>query len=248
LAHQAHPCNRAMPNLSVAVFGATGAIGQAICEWYRAKDCDVVAISRNASAEACTSSDARWLVWEGGEDVEAFSALDGRQINAVVWAQGANCSDDIYSFNLKTHEQMYAANVTYILLSLQALLKKNLLAPSSHLCIVSSIWQSIAKQNKLSYCVTKSALKGLVQSLSIDLGSSGHMVNAVLPGPLDTPMTRANLSAEQLRRLEESTPLHSLASLEDVCNLVGFLCSKENVGITGQFIAADRGFSYARIL
>jgi hypothetical protein len=143
---------------------------------------------------------------------------------------------------------MYAANVTYILLSLQALLKRNLLAPSARLCIVSSIWQNIAKQNKLSYCVTKSALQGLVQSLLIDLGASGYIVNAVLPGPLDTPMTRANLSAEQLHRLEETTPLRSLATLEDVCNLVGFLCSQDNVGITGQFIAADRGFSYARII
>lgn len=237
-----------MPKLSVAVFGATGAIGQAICEWYRAKDYDVIGVSRKGSAVTRTHPETGWLAWEGGEDVEAFSALDGRQINAVVWAQGANCSDDIHSFNLKTHEQMYAANVTYILLSLQALLKRDLLAPAARLCIVSSIWQNIAKQNKLSYCVTKSALKGLVQSLSIDLGSSGYLVNAVLPGPLDTPMTRANLSDEQLLRLEAATPLHTLASLDDVCNLVGFLCSKENVGITGQFIAADRGFSYARIL
>lgn len=237
-----------MPNFSVAVFGATGAIGQAICEWHRAKDCEVVGISRKGGAETGSPSAVRWLAWEGGEDVQAFSALEGHQFDAVVWAQGANCSDDIYSFDLKTHEQMYAANVTYVLLSLQALLRRNLLAPSARLCIVSSIWQNIAKQNKLSYCVTKSALQGLVQSLLVDLGSAGHLVNAVLPGPLDTPMTRANLSAEQLRRLEESTPLHSLPSLEDVCNLVGFLCSAANTGITGQFIAADRGFSYARIL
>lgn len=237
-----------MRNFTVAVFGATGAIGQAICEWYRAKDCAVVGISRKGGTVGGWSSEVSWLAWEGGEDVGAFSVLEGRKLNAIVWAQGANCSDDIYSFDLKTHEQMYAANVTYILLSLQALLKRNLLAPAARLCIVSSIWQNIAKQNKLSYCVTKSALQGLVQSLLIDLGSSGYLVNAVLPGALDTPMTRANLSPEQLGSLEASTPLRSLPSLEDVCNLIGFLCSKENVGITGQFIAADRGFSNARIL
>jgi len=74
------------------------------------------------------------------------------------------------------------------------------------------------------------------------------MMNAVLPGALDTPMTRANLSAEQLAQLEAMTPLGNLASLEDVCNLVAFLCSKNNTGITGQFVAADRGFSHARII
>jgi len=135
-----------------------------------------------------------------------------------------------------------------VLLSLQALMRRELLAPSARLCIISSIWQNIARQNKLSYCVTKSALQGLVQSLSVDLGALGYMVNAVLPGPLDTPMTRANLRAEQLSRIEDSTPLHSLPTLEDVCNLVGFLCSPETTGVTGQFVAADRGYSYARFV
>jgi 3-oxoacyl-[acyl-carrier protein] reductase len=232
----------------VAVLGATGAIGQAMCEWYRAKDYQVLGIGRTQRAATDSLGDVEWLAWAGGEDVAAFSALDGRRLNAVVWAQGANCSDDIFSFDLKTHEALYAANVTYVLLSLQALMRRELLAPSARLCIISSIWQNIARQNKLSYCVTKSALQGLVQSLSVDLGALGYMVNAVLPGPLDTPMTRANLRAEQLSRIEDSTPLHSLPTLEDVCNLVGFLCSPENTGVTGQFVAADRGYSYARFV
>jgi 3-oxoacyl-[acyl-carrier protein] reductase len=73
-------------------------------------------------------------------------------------------------------------------------------------------------------------------------------VNAVLPGALDTPMTRANLNADQIGRLEQMSPLGTLPSLDDVCNLVGFLCSEANTGITGQFVAADRGFSHARII
>lgn len=237
-----------MSNFSVAVFGASGAIGQAVCNWYCSRNSDVIGIGRNSPAKANVSSAAKWISWQGGEDVESLFALGGHQLNAVVWTQGANFSDDILSFDLNAHQEMYAANVSYILLSLQALLKGNLLAPSARLCIVSSIWQHIARQHKLSYCVTKSALQGLVQSLSVDLGPSGYMVNAVLPGPLDTPMTRANLSSDQLRHFEESAPLQTLPSLDDVCNLVGFLCSDDNTGITGQFVAADRGYSHARFI
>jgi 3-oxoacyl-[acyl-carrier protein] reductase len=232
----------------IAIFGATGAIGKAVCEWYRAKKFAVVGIARKAGAAEGLFTEVEWLGWQGGEDVSVFSALEGRRLDAVVWAQGANCSDDIHSFDLKAHEALYAANVTYILLSLQTLLRRELLAPSARLCIISSIWQNIARQNKLSYCVTKAALQGLVQSLSVDLGALGYLVNAVLPGPLDTPMTRANLSPEQLSHIESATPLHSLPALEDVCNLVGFLCSRENTGITGQFIAVDRGYSHARFV
>lgn len=168
-------------------------------------------------------------------------------MDAAVWAQGANYNDNIRTFDIEAHKRIYTANVTYILVSLQMLLNGNLLAPTAKLCIISSIWQNIAKQNKMSYGITKAALQGLVQSLAIDLGGSGILVNAVLPGALDTPMTRANLSSDQIARLEQMSPLGSLPSLADVCNLIGFLCSEANTGITGQFIAADRGLSYARL-
>lgn len=238
-----------MPKQSVVIFGASGAIGQALCESFLTKDFQVTAISRTGRAPNDSLSNADWLAWDTSDGEGAFAAFNkSRQFDAVVWAQGANCSDDIYTFDLKVHDAVYAANVTYILVSLQVLLQHNLLAPSARLCIISSIWQNLARQNKLSYCITKSALQGLVQSLVVDLGRSGYLVNAVLPGALDTPMTRANLSVEQINRLEGMTPLGSLPELNDVCNLVGFLCSRDNTGITGQFIAADRGFSYARIV
>jgi 3-oxoacyl-[acyl-carrier protein] reductase len=234
---------------NIVIFGASGAIGQALCSHFLATDYAVTAISRSGITPHESLSGADWLSWDASDSGCIFPSFnDLRQFDAVVWAQGANCSDDIYTFDLKLHEALYAANVTYILVSLQVLLRNNLLAPSARLCIISSIWQNLARQNKLSYCTTKSALQGLVQSLVVDLGRSGYLVNAVLPGALDTPMTRVNLSDEQISRLEGMTPLGSLPGLNDVCQLVGFLCSRDNTGITGQFVAADRGFSYARIV
>ena len=192
-----------------------------------------------------------WVKWD--EDSVVFVSQIKRLlakdlVGSVIWAQGKNFNDEIEQFNLTNHLQMYQANVTFIMSSLQALLIGKLLENNARLCVISSIWQNIARQNKLSYCVTKSALQGLIQSLSIDLGKKGMLVNAVLPGALDTEMTRANLSSEQIRRMEMDTPLQSLPNLIDVTGLVSYLCSPQNTGITGQFIAADRGLSNARIL
>lgn len=239
-------CGLPMNRPSVVVFGATGAIGQALVDSFVTQGADVTAVSR--SVKAATKPHVRALQWDGTANVEALSAIAKGSVDAVVWSQGVNFSDDIHTFDLTKHQAMYDANVTYILNSLQALIKKNSLAPSARLCVISSIWQNLAKQNKLSYCITKSALQGLVQSLSIELGALGYMINAVLPGALDTPMAHANLTGEQLTQLQAMTPLGTLATLEDVCNLVGFLCSKNNTGITGQFVAADRGISLARII
>jgi len=237
-----------MSNYTVLVFGATGAIGGSIASHFRERGYEVYSASRSVASSSQMLEGVCQVAWNVNEEVD--KNLDGLlpQLDAVVWAQGTNCNDDIFSFDAKVHDEIYAANVKYILVSLQLLLRNALLKPGARLCVISSIWQNIARQQKLSYTISKSALLGLVQSLTIDLGKSGMLVNAVLPGALDTPMTRANLTPEQIGRLEEMTPMNSLPTMNDVCSLVGFLCSPDNTGITGQFIAADRGFSYARII
>lgn len=230
---------------TVIVFGASGSIGNAICTHFKEQECFVIDVGRNSSAGDSL------VKWSG--NLQEFSTdirrvLGAAKIDSVVWAQGMNFNDDIDTFDLSEHLKMYEANVTYILSTLKALIDFDLLAEDARLCVISSIWQNIARQKKLSYCITKSALQGLVQSLSVDLGKQGKLINAVLPGALDTVMTRANLSQEQISRLESMTPLGSLPNLTDVTGLVSYLCSPQNTGITGQFIAADRGFSHARIL
>jgi hypothetical protein len=232
---------------SILIFGASGAIGSAMCALFRARGWNVVAVTRSGRSQEGGES-IRWVSWDVGRPDSAFEELQPSRFDAVVWAQGMNFNDDIRSFDGARHREMYTANVIYVMESLNALLGRRLLAAGSRLCIVSSIWQNQARQNKLSYCVTKSAIAGLVRSLSIDLGTDKILVNAVLPGPLDTPMSRANLTVAQIESLEKATPLGSLPSLEDVCGLVGFLCSPDNSGVTGQFVAADRGLSHVRII
>ena len=229
------------------VFGASGSIGQAICTHFQKQGNRVIGVGRKPAQVPSLE----WVTWDGDEAKfrqELSAKLLDAKIDSVVWAQGMNFNDEISVFDSSKHLQMYEANVLFILRSLQALVNGDLLVRDAKLCVISSIWQNIARQAKLSYCITKSALQGLVQSLAIDLGKQGILINAVLPGALDTPMTRSNLSPTQIQNLESATPLQTLPNLEDVAGLVDYLCSPSNTGITGQFIAADRGFSYARIL
>jgi NAD(P)-dependent dehydrogenase (short-subunit alcohol dehydrogenase family) len=228
------------------VFGATGAIGQNICQASVERGWRVTGASRSVPQ----------VPVEGVEhiSVDAF-APDLSEVlahkapySAVCWAQGANHNDSVYNVDPEANLELYRANVLYILVTLTSLLQAKLLAPCSRLCIISSIWQNLARQSKLSYCVTKSALQGLVLSASADLAADGHLINAVLPGALETPMTRRNLYGEQIDRLTGATGFGRLPSLQDVSSLVTFLCSEANTGITGQFIAVDLGFSHVRLL
>ncbi len=225
------------------LFGGTGAIGSAIAARFAAESWNVVVATRGAPR---SEEQSRWdplTQPQAPAEVAAKGPFD-----AVCWAQGANRNDSVYDVDLDAHLDLYRANCLFIVAALRALLDGGLLARPARLCVISSIWQDIARQSKLSYGMTKAALRGLVLSAANDLARDGHLVNAVLPGALDTPMTHANLSPTQLGRLVAGTQFGHLAGLGDVASTVHFLCSAANTGVTGQFIKVDLGYSDVRIV
>lgn len=228
------------------VFGGSGAIGGAIVATALDREWDVVGVARE---QRPTAAGVAWIALDPlAKDASPELLRKHAPFSAVCWAQGANANDSVYDVDIEKNRQLYEANCLYILATLKMLLDFDLLARPARLCIISSIWQRLARQNKLSYCMTKAALEGLVLSASADLAADGHLVNAVLPGALDTPMTRRNLEPAQIATLTSSTKFQRLPALVDVASLVLYLCSPENTGITGQFIAADLGFSNVRLV
>lgn len=172
----------------------------------------------------------------------------GKRFDAVVWAQGANLNDSVVEFDIERHRALYEANVLFVAASMNALVTSSRLAAGAKLCVVSSVWQRVARTRKFSYMTTKAALSGLVMSAALDLAENNILVNAVLPGALETPMTRRNLSAEQIDNLARMTPFNRLPEIADVAALCLFLCSSSNTSITGQFVSVDLGFEHARLV
>ena len=181
----------------VLVFGASGAIGSAISQHFFQNNWDVVAGSRADSGAGAFKHIAFDPLASPPDTVELLDAY--APYAAVCWAQGRNCSDNVHNVNLDENLAVYSANCLFILATLKILLERRLLVPRARLCIISSIWQNLARQDKLSYCMSKAALQGLVLSASADLAKDGILINAILPGALDTPMTRQNVAEEQIK-------------------------------------------------
>lgn len=231
-----------MPKL--LLFGASGQIGQALHHFFERKNWTVDPVVRSVN-----SDDLRLIRWNVLSDLEVPERiLTNGPYDAICWAQGVNLNDNIYSYQRDEHQATYEANVLFILESLSRLLKNQMVAKSARLCVISSIWQEISRQNKLSYAVSKSALHGLVLSLANDLAKDGILVNAILPGALDTPMTRQNLSPQQIQAIESATQFGRLPNLTDVVLAAFYMCSEQNTGVTGQFLKVDLGFSDVRNL
>jgi NAD(P)-dependent dehydrogenase (short-subunit alcohol dehydrogenase family) len=227
------------------LFGGTGAIGMAILEYFKTEGWAVTLVSRRDNDN---SDSICWNPLDESDVIGRNAIIASSPFDAVCWAQGANLNDSIYIFDSKAHIELYHTNVIYIIASLNLLLTSNALKKPSRLCIISSIWQNMARQEKLSYCITKAALQGLVLSTSNDLGRDGHLVNAVLPGVIDTPMTHKFLSHNQIAKITNDTQFGRLPSLFDVASAVYCLCSERNTGITGQFVKIDLGYSNVRVI
>lgn len=223
------------------VVGASGAIGQAIADTLAAAGMDVVRTSRRGGA--------------GTEPLDpltepsTLAAIAARgPYDAIVWAQGANRNDSAANADAREFRETMDANVTFVVASMSGLLQADAVNDGARMVVISSIWQTLARQGKFSYTVSKAAVGGLVRAASVDLAPRGILINAVLPSVTDTPMTRAMLSDEQIEHVTGQTGFGRLTTTHDVAALVASLCTEANSGVTGQSIAVDLGFSHARIL
>lgn len=227
------------PPATALVFGARGAIGGAVSQALAHEGYDVIGTSRTGEGGT--------LEVDPVQRPDTLASLDAiPEPSAVVWAQGTNVNDAADGCDVAAFESVMAANCTYVVATLGRLVETDRLGRGARLCVISSIWQEIARPGKFSYTVSKAALGGLVRAASVDLAPRGILVNAVLPGVTDTPMTRAMLSAEQVDGVARQTGFGRLPSLGEVAAIVTHLCSADNTGVTGQSVRVDLGFSHAR--
>ena len=219
------------------LFGAGGALGSAIGAHLLGQG-----YTLHTAGGSNLPGAASHLPLSYGAPLEGSSFSSLTSLDAVVWAQGLNRSDTVASFKSDDLQRLLQGNVLFIASSLQALLAAGRLREGCRLVVVSSIWQLESRPGKFSYTISKAALQGLVKSCALDLGPRGIVINAVLPGVVDTPMTRAHLSAEQIAAITSQSALGRLPQPVDIAAAVGFLASSANRAITGQFLTVDAGF------
>ncbi len=223
------------------VFGAHGAIGAAVALEFENNGYEVWRSSRSQKPGTMRS-----LVATGESEADRRSMQSLPEFDAVVWGQGSNLNDSVDNFSEHDFDKILNANVRFVASTLSTLLSQNKIGAGSKMCVVSSIWQDAIRPNKLSYAVSKAALSGLLKSVALDLSDRKIFVNAVLPGVVDTPMTRGVLNDEQIRAVQDRTGFGRLVQPEELAALIYFLCSESNRCISGQSIVADLGFANVR--
>jgi 3-oxoacyl-[acyl-carrier protein] reductase len=91
-----------------------------------------------------------------------------------------------------------------------------------------------------NYAASKGGLIGLTRTLSRELAPKGVLVNAVMPGLIETDMTAAIPQATREAHLR-NVPVGRLGTAADVAEVVAFLSSDAAAYVTGQVIGVDGG-------
>jgi NAD(P)-dependent dehydrogenase (short-subunit alcohol dehydrogenase family) len=149
------------------------------------------------------------------------------------------------------YDDTFDVNVKGPLFMVQKLLP--LLTNGSSVVFNAALSVHLGLPNYAVFTATKGALLALVTALSTELAPRGVRVNAIMPGPIETPAWgKLGLPAEALGGIKDAVsdrvPLGRAGMAEEVASVVAFLGSSAASFITGTSIRIDGGLgtSFAR--
>jgi NAD(P)-dependent dehydrogenase (short-subunit alcohol dehydrogenase family) len=179
-----------------------------------------------------TSADS----WQAAvaEAEREFGGLSVLVNNAGVLGRAPLTREDPREF-----ERLWRVNCLGLLLGMQAAVP--LLEKADQPAIVNNLSNAAVRAfaRHASYTSSKWAARGLTQAAAIELAELGIRVNAVLPGPVDTPMH----DARTIERLQGATLLGRIGTPDDIAEVVAFLASPAAAFMTGAELIADGGQS-----
>lgn len=137
-------------------------------------------------------------------------------------------------------DKMIAVHLRGTFLCTQAVLSGMLARGSGCIVNVASQLGQIGGIELSHYAAAKAGIIGLTKSLAREVSAQGVRVNAVAPGPINTPLVRA-LSEDWQRAKAAELPLGRFGEPDEVAETVAFLCSPAASLFVGQTLGPNSG-------
>lgn len=167
----------------------------------------------------------------------AFGRLDALVVNAGVTKAAA-----LDQVTPEAFDDEVAVNFRGAFFTVQQ--TASLLRSGASVVLTTSCLDELGGANMSVYAATKAAVRSLARSFSAELQPRGVRVNAVSPGPVDTPIYgKLGLSDEHLAAISGQVPLGRFARPEEIARAIVFLASDDSSYMLGAELVVDGGWT-----
>lgn len=167
---------------------------------------------------------------------DAVDQLGGFDI--VVTCAGIEVPARLEDLDMAVFDRMYAVNVRGTAQVVQAALPH--LSEGARIITLASELAYLGRAGSSAYCATKGAILSMTRAWAREFAPR-ILVNAVAPGPIDTPLLGFAAMSPAQQALELDNPLKRIGQPEEVASMILFLVGEGPSFITGQCFAVDGG-------
>ncbi len=232
------------------ITGAAGGIGRATADRFTREGARVVGVDLLEHSIGELSLQADLTDEPAVADLYARAAAELGGIDVLFNNAGISPTDDasVLDTTLDAWERVQAANLRSVFLcckhGLPHLLERgggSVINTASFVAILG------AATSQISYTASKGGVLALSRELGVEFARRGVRVNALCPGPIDTPMLRELYAAdpEQAARRLVHVPMGRFGLAAEIANAALFLASDESSFITATSLLVDGGISGA---
>jgi NAD(P)-dependent dehydrogenase (short-subunit alcohol dehydrogenase family) len=236
----------------ILITGAASGIGRATAHLFAEEGAKVALLDRDqaglndvVAALAPGAAVARQVDLSNAAHIaQALDAvlLEMGGLDGVVNCAGVLISKAVDATTLDDWALMMSVNLTAPFLICQAALPALRAAGGDTMVNVASASGLRPGSQNSAYCASKAGLIMFGKALAVELAADNIRVNAVCPGPVDTPMSPSRKNPN--RDLSAVNAMQRLAQPEEIAKTILYLTSDDSSYVTGTAHAVDGGRSF----
>jgi NAD(P)-dependent dehydrogenase (short-subunit alcohol dehydrogenase family) len=240
------------------ITGGASGIGNAITKGLAKFGCDVAIVDLNSKSRkritreieligrGCTFYEADVTNFESINEAVKNTIADLGKIDILINSAGCNIRKPALEYSEEQWDRIIDTNLKGVFFATQAVGKTMTRRGMGKIINIASVMGLVGSppyQTVVPYCASKGGVVQLTKSFALEWAKYNVHVNAIAPGPVKTPLTKAFIENKKVyHAILLMIPLKRFAKPEDLIGSAVFLASKASDYVTGHILYVDGGW------